>query len=237
MDYDNEYERMSQVLHESWDKMSQIMFESSDINVKKLAQGFCDEIERYDSICKRRAKITSSVQKKPIKSGWFRFDVEVNMKDGNVYHSTYEGSSRSDIRKDIEDDFPNMRNFTVLRSEDLSDDYVYNSRKPIKSSKQIKDGDKITPEMAKKFTGWINDFQPINTTFSYDLRRMIIEKGIGVSFTPDASSSYQFIIDPNRFDEWLQLAKRFCINIDTEFIKKRLNSKDTNQFVGCRIYL
>ena len=193
------------------------------------------ELRHQLNAIRKGKKVQSSC--KLIKSGWFRFDVEVNMKDGNVYHSTYEGSSRSDIRKDIEDDFPNMRNFTVLRSEDLSDDYVYNSRKPIKSSKQIKDGDKITPEMAKKFTGWINNFQPINTTFSYDLRRMVIEKGIGVSFTPDASSSYQFIIDPNRFDEWLQLAKRFCVNIDTEFIKKRLNSKDTNQFVGCRIYL
>ena len=165
---DNEFKDILQALDESWSKVSQVMFECSDIEAKEFAQDCCDGIETLISDCKRKGHITS------------------------------------------------------LKS---------------KSSKQIKDGDKITPEMAKKFTGWINDFQPINTTFSYDLRRMVIEKGIGVSFTPDPTSAYEFIIDPNRFDEWLQLAKRFCVNIDTEFIKKRLNSKDTNQFVGCRIYL
>lgn len=77
-----------------------------------------------------RKYVNSSHQ---IKSSWFRYTVEINTNDGNVYREDYEGANRSEIRKDIEKDFPNMKNFTILDYEDLS--ACYSSRR-IKLSKE-----------------------------------------------------------------------------------------------------
>lgn len=111
---------------------------------------------------------------------------------------------------------------------------IKSSRKPIKSSK-IKDGDKITPEMAEKFTGYVTAFEPLNVTYSYDLRRMVIEKGIGVSFT-NGPGGYMFIIDPNRLEEFYDCLKRTCRNFDKNLIERNISKYDTHDFIGCRIY-
>ena len=97
--------------------------------------------------------------RKPIKSSWFSYDVEINMNDGNVYHETYEGANRNEIKKDIENDFPNMKNFTVLDFEDISDKYIDNSRK---SAKSEYDYWHRTPQQLKfdsEYNDWFIHFQ------------------------------------------------------------------------------
>ena len=107
--------------------------------------------------------------------------------------------------------------------------------KIIRSAK-IKDGDKITLAMAKKFTGYVRDFMPMNSTFSYDLRRLVIEKGIGVSFTETPTSQYELIVDENRLDELYEIMARTCRYFDKEMIEKNLHRRDTKDFIGCRVY-
>ena len=113
---------------------------------------------------------------------------------------------------------------------------VTSSKKYI-SSGVIKDNDRITPEMADKFKGYVYNFKPPVNAFDYNLRNEVIEKGIGVPFT-NSHYGYKFIIDPNRLEEFFNLLQHYVgrTNFNRELIEKNLLKENTHNFVGCPIY-
>lgn len=103
--------------------------------------------------------------KKPVKSSYL-YTVEINMKDGNVYQEDYEAESdkwseaKKEIRADVESDFPEMKNFTMIEKN------IITSRKPVKSARFIVEdesgvviGEADTYEEAKTLNGIIIDTQ------------------------------------------------------------------------------
>jgi len=98
----------------------------------------------------------------------------------------------------------------------------------------LKNKSKITADIVNQYSMLVS-VNPINSTFSYNLRDQALSQEIAIPFIENPAYPYMFILRPDKQEEFEQLCKKYCTRSSSGWFT--VSRRPSSIAVGKKVYL